>query len=167
MTTTEELRKEFEKERLEQHPADWYLGADPLECRESGGASWHYVRWLEARLIEAEGKHAEEVERLVWNLAGCDTYAMGYGLEKDHDKAFALPALESVRRLALKEQSLRTQLSALTLNREKELKEAIGFAVGWMDKRAGNERPYPSLAELCYSHFIQSTSDQSKEEPRA
>ncbi len=44
----------------------------------------------------------KEVENLIWNLAGCSTYALGYDLDKGHDKAFARPALEDVKRAMLK-----------------------------------------------------------------
>lgn len=52
-----------------------------------------------------------EAENLLWNLAGCDTYAMGYGLDSDHDKSAARPALESCRKMALQNVELRTQLA--------------------------------------------------------
>lgn len=40
-------------------------------------------------------------ENLLWNLAGCNTYAMGYGLETEHDSTLARPALDAVRKMAL------------------------------------------------------------------
>ncbi len=46
-----------------------------------------------------------QVERLVWNLAGCDTIASGWGKPFDYDKKAALPALDTVSRMA-------TQLAA-------------------------------------------------------
>ena len=43
-----------------------------------------------------------EVERLLWNLAGCDTIAAGYGKPFDYAKDIARPALDSVSRMAAK-----------------------------------------------------------------
>ncbi len=51
---------------------------------------------LERELAEAK----TEIENLVWNLAGCDTLAMGYAKPGDFSKELARPALYSVSKLA-------------------------------------------------------------------
>jgi len=48
----------------------------------------------------------EENERLLWNLAGCSTYALGYGLDESHSEEMALPALNDVKKLALRSKKL-------------------------------------------------------------
>lgn len=50
-----------------------------------------------------------EAENLLWNLAGCETYAMGADLDIHHNKEMARPALESVRRLALEHRALKAE----------------------------------------------------------
>jgi len=94
------------------------------------GDGYYFAADVDAHLREMEKDHRAEVEKLIWNLAGCDTYAMGYDLDHDHDKTMALPALESVRKLALQERALRSELSALKEQREKKLRDFakwVGF----------------------------------------
>lgn len=90
--------------------------------------------------LEAENaKLKAEAESLLWNLAGCDTYAMGYGLDKEHDAKMARPALASVRRLGLKVQKL-----------EAVAKAAVGLS--WKNKddfqAEGNLKFMKALAAL-------------------
>ena len=68
----------------------------------------------------------KEVERLIkdnevliWNLGGCSTYALGYGLDESHDKEMARPALEDVKKLALRERSLHSDIVRLREGLEK------------------------------------------------
>lgn len=61
---------------------------------------------IAARLAEAR----EWGERYLWNLAGCSTYAVGVGLDEGHAPEMALPALDDVRALALRERELRLAL---------------------------------------------------------
>jgi hypothetical protein len=68
--------------------------------------------WLRSLLAELDALKAD-LEAAVWNLAGCDTYAMGYGLDDAHSPEIARPALESVKRLALRERALRAERDAL------------------------------------------------------
>lgn len=46
-------------------------------------------------------------------MSGCDTYAMGYGLDKDHSMDMARSALNSVKKLALRERDLRQRCEKL------------------------------------------------------
>jgi len=58
-----------------------------------------------------------ELEILAWNLGGCDTYAMGYDLDKEPAKDMARPALLNVRN------KIKTLESAL--ERSEGIKEKI------------------------------------------
>lgn len=51
----------------------------------------------------------KEQEILVWNLAGCSTYALGYGLDTPHDEEWERPALRDVKKLALETRALRAE----------------------------------------------------------
>jgi hypothetical protein len=53
-----------------------------------------------------------EIENLVWNLAGCDTLAMGYAKPGDFSKELARPALHSVSRLAARAEKAESDLAA-------------------------------------------------------
>lgn len=69
----------------------------------------HSKQDIESLLGEVERLQADN-ENLAWNLAGCDTYALGYGLEGEHAKELARPALNSVRKMAEESQRYRTAL---------------------------------------------------------
>lgn len=60
----------------------------------------------ETAVQEREAKLREEIEILGWNLAGCSTFALGYGLDEGHDKEKARPAMSDVHKLALKARGL-------------------------------------------------------------
>lgn len=77
--------------------------------READDESWSEVLKLRDQL----GIARIEIDRLVWNLAGCDTYASGAGLDKPHNADLARPALDNVRRLALERHRLREALVAV------------------------------------------------------
>jgi hypothetical protein len=53
------------------------------------------------------------IERYLWNLGGCSTYALGYGLDESHDKEMALPALDDVLKLAIKNKELMEDIKCL------------------------------------------------------
>lgn len=59
-----------------------------------------------ARLTADNAKLRAEVEILLWNLAGCSTYALGHGLEEDHNEEMARPALNETRAMALRNKKL-------------------------------------------------------------
>lgn len=59
-----------------------------------------------------------DIERQAWNLAGCSTYAAGHGLDEGHDAAYALPALNDVRELALKHRKAQEELATLRAERD-------------------------------------------------
>ena len=55
-------------------------------------------------IIRLQGQRIAELEKeqeiLVWNLAGCSTYALGYGLDEEHNQEWERPALRDVKKLA-------------------------------------------------------------------
>ena len=51
---------------------------------------------------EATAKDQAEIEDLIWNLAGCSTFAMGYGIDEPFDQSKARAAIHDVLKLALK-----------------------------------------------------------------
>lgn len=56
------------------------------------------------------------VEKQGWNLGGCSTYALGYSLNEPHSEEMALPALNDVKFLALRQKKCREFLSqAITI----------------------------------------------------
>ena len=56
-----------------------------------------------------------EVEKLVWNLAGCDTYALGYGdLHEAPSKEWTRPALVSVMNMAIAKKALEAEVASLS-----------------------------------------------------
>lgn len=64
-------------------------------------------QWLE---WENE-KLKKEIENLIWNLAGCDVYALGYDTDKPIAEEFARPALKTVLDLRLKYDALRKAIA--------------------------------------------------------
>ena len=62
----------------------------------------------------------EEMEILAWNLAGCDSYTMGYGLDSEPDRGKARPALLQVLQMAREYYILRRSAKNETLTREKK-----------------------------------------------
>lgn len=64
--------------------------------------------------LEAErDKLRTEVEVLIWNLAGCSTFALGYGIHEPFDKEKSRPAMTDVLKLALREEKFRKSLEAI------------------------------------------------------
>lgn len=59
------------------------------------------------KLNEQIDFYKKEIENLVWNLAGCNTYADGFGLDIEHNKEMARPALDAVRKMAIENQKLK------------------------------------------------------------
>ena len=74
---------------------------------------------IEFLVAELEAKEAEinrlkaDIENMAWNLGGCSTYALGYGLDEGHAKELARPALEDVLKLALKYRASRQALDKI------------------------------------------------------
>jgi multidrug efflux pump subunit AcrA (membrane-fusion protein) len=66
-----------------------------VELRDWRSAYWCFAG-AKKRIAELEA----EQEVLVWNLAGCSTYAAGHGLDGGHDKNMARPALDDVLKMA-------------------------------------------------------------------
>lgn len=64
-------------------------------------------------LREERDRLLKENEVLIWNLGGCSTYALGYGIHEPHSKEMARPALEDVKRLAVKCDRYRKALEIL------------------------------------------------------
>jgi len=54
-----------------------------------------------------------EIENLVWNLAGCDTLAIGYAKPGEFSKELARPALHSVSKLRAERDALRSEVERL------------------------------------------------------
>ncbi len=78
--------------------------------------TWHNSPGLNDLVAERDRLKAEN-EILIWNLAGCSTYALGYGINEDHDKTMARPALEDCRKMALQNQRLREALEHIQKKR--------------------------------------------------
>lgn len=79
------------------------------ECYKKYGLKVSYA------ILESQNKELKaEIERLkkdihdlTWNLAGCDTYALGYGdLHEPPSKDLTRPALISVMNMAIRQKSL-------------------------------------------------------------
>ena len=106
-----------------------------------------------ARVTAERDGYRSDIERFVWNLAGCDTIASGWGKPGDYNKEMALPALGSVSRMASERDALRARVAELEAAAslhwitEEELKqarlardnaktcEAIHFgAVRWLER---------------------------------
>ena len=106
-----------------------------------------------ARVTAERDSQRADIERLVWNLGGCDTIASGWGKPGDYNKEMALPALGSVSRMASERDALRARVAELEAAAslhwitEEELKqarlardnaktcEAIHFgAVRWLER---------------------------------
>ena len=109
-------------------------------------------RDLDRVTAERDSQRAD-IERLVWNLGGCDTIASGWGKPGDYNEEMALPALDSVSRMASERDALRARVAELEAAAslhwitEEELKqarlardnaktcEAIHFgAVRWLER---------------------------------
>lgn len=68
------------------------------------------------KLVDTEAALAAkyaEIESLVWNLAGCDTLAMGYAKPGEFSKELARPALHSVSKLRAERDQLRARVAEL------------------------------------------------------
>jgi multidrug resistance efflux pump len=75
-----------------------------------------FARTLERELSSAQAALAAakaEVANLLWNLAGCDTLAMGYSEPCDYSKELARPALHSVSKLRQERDQLRARVAAM------------------------------------------------------
>ena len=64
-----------------------------------------------ARVTAERDSQRADIERLVWNLGGCDTIASGWGKPGDYNKEMALPALGSVSRMASERDALRARVA--------------------------------------------------------
>lgn len=67
---------------------------------------------LERVTAERDG-YRSDIYRYTWNLAGCDTIASGWGKPGDYNKEMALPALDSVSRMAQDLATLRARIAEL------------------------------------------------------
>ena len=66
------------------------------------------------KMVTAERDgYRSDIERFVWNLAGCDTIASGWGKPGDYNEEMALPALDSVSRMASERDALRARVADL------------------------------------------------------
>ena len=66
------------------------------------------------KMVTAERDgYRSDIERFVWNLAGCDTIASGWGKPGDYNEEMALPALDSVSRMASERDALRARVAEL------------------------------------------------------
>lgn len=83
---------------------------------------------LERVTAERDG-YRSDIDRYTWNLAGCDTIASGWGKPGDYNKEMALPALDSVSRMAQDLATLRARVAEL----EHQLKSEIDARNGWWD----------------------------------
>jgi hypothetical protein len=110
-----ELRKQYEQDTLLN-----VTGGPPTS-----------QEWLESRLLSLESKHAEEMrneidqakDELNWTLCKCvDAF---YGVPKSSITG------KDFRDLPEQIASLRSRLTALESEREKELREAIAFGRDW------------------------------------
>ena len=95
-----------------------------------------FAATLERELMSAQAALAakdREIENLVWNLAGCDTLAIGYAKPGEFSKELARPALHSVSKLRAEVEHIKAwanakadeaqDLRATLLAREGELDE--------------------------------------------
>lgn len=77
--------------------------------------------------LEAErDRLKEDIEKLIWNLAGCSTFALGYDLDKPFDKTMARAALYDTlacakdrNRLTQEVEKLKAELEKMTEDRER------------------------------------------------
>lgn len=67
---------------------------------------------LKYQLAEAR----KEIEVLIWNLAGCSTFALGYGIHEPFDQTMARPAMHDVLNLAKKMEIAREALESISKN---------------------------------------------------
>ena len=66
-----------------------------------------------SRVTAERDGYRSDIERFVWNLAGCDTIASGWGKPGDYNEEMALPALDSVSRMASERDALRARVAEL------------------------------------------------------
>lgn len=69
-------------------------------------------------LLDDWERMSKDIENLIWNLAGCSTFALGYGLDEPYAKDMARPALEDVRKLALREKQMREALEKIVVQEQ-------------------------------------------------
>ena len=105
------------------------LGAD---ARYTDIVSGDWRIRLQHRITAALRERDEEIERLAWNLGGCETYALGYNLDLVTDKTMARPALLAVKERMIELQSLKAEneklfSKATTVPKEYELMYQAGF----------------------------------------
>lgn len=93
-----------------------------------------------ADLVSEVERLKKSNERYLWNLGGCSTYALGYGLDEPHDKEMALPALEDVLKLAKEKAELEKEIE--------RLKEYINTWTGDPDLKAQLSEKDARIAEL-------------------
>ena len=146
----------------EKHPElDWPHD----DCAGPGMPRTNRISGLVYQRDEARAeveRYKTEAEQLVWNLAGCDTYAMGYGLDENHHPGMARPALNSVKKLALREREQRRRLEAAERVVEERRLAAFRRRKAWEDKcPVGGPYQMPSgvreasIEERCYSEIKQ------------
>ena len=125
-----------------------------------------FAATLERELMSAQAALAakdREIENLVWNLAGCDTLAIGYAKPGEFSKELARPALHSVSKLRAERDALRAEvehikawanakadeaqdLRATLLAREGEL-DAMSAALAAKDREIKEERKRTATQE--------------------
>ena len=77
---------------------------------------------------------------MLWNLAGCSTFALGYGIHESYDEKSARAALKDVLKLALKEETLRRKL---------ELAEKALSKIACSAPCKENHKSFNSPGQLC------------------
>jgi hypothetical protein len=70
-----------------------------------------HIESLESQLTRLKADN----EMLLWNLAGCSTFALGYGLNEPFAEEKARPAMFDVLKLAKREARMREALELLYL----------------------------------------------------
>ena len=91
----------------------YYMGGDSVRAEDL-----HLMTKVEPPVDPRMVALRADIERQAWNLAGCSTYAAGHGLDEGHDAAYALPALNEVRELALKYRKAQEDLATLRAERD-------------------------------------------------
>ena len=98
-----------------------------------------------ARVTAERDSQRADIERLVWNLGGCDTIASGWGKPGDYNEEMALPALDSVSRMASERDALRAQKAEL----EKEAMILRGTVEAVTTQRQQAEQRKAELESNC------------------
>lgn len=103
---------------------------------ERGQYMYVYIKELESQLAEAKAEN----ETLLWNLAGCSTFAVGYSINEPFDTKLARPAMHDVLTLAKKAARYREALENISViglrGRTIESIELVGsehYEAAWLD----------------------------------